>query len=464
MCNGVEIDTVPKANNSSHIEVIDDISRVKNIYLDLLNRATREINLLIPTSNGLKRLSMLGGLRILKEKCTNQNVKVRILSPLKANPLANGANTMLAELVILGKRRNFQIRPIEQMSDQQQRSTIVVVDRKFSLILELKDDTKDNFVDAIGPSIYSHSVSSVSSYTTIFENLWHQSELYEQIVHANRELEEKSQQIILKDKELQGLIFKLLEEDKSKDEFMSMVSHELKTPISVIKFYADMLLRINIMGAMNEQQKKALSTIHRNVEKLELLVNDILDVYRLDIGKMNISKESVDIAELVNQTISDLKSLLDEKDVKVETEFRDRQSLHCDAKRIAQVLSNLIKNSIDFVPREKGRIIIKTEYYDAAKQKHEMSENVSNPDEKMLLFSIEDNGPGIPIDKIGNIFKKFYQIDTSLTRKHGGTGLGLAICKGIVEAHGGFIWIDNSAAEGTLVKFTLPANSTGIKE
>ena len=245
---------------------------------------------------------------------------------------------------------------------------------------------------------------------------------------------------------------------------MSMVSHELKTPISVIKFYADMLLRINIMGAMNEQQKKALSTIHRNVEKLELLVNDILDVYRLDIGQMNISKESVDIAELVTQTISDLKSLLDEKDVNVETEFRDRQSVDCDAKRIAQVLSNLIKNSIDFIPREKGRIVIKTENYDAAKQKHKINENVSKPDEKMLLFSIEDNGPGIPIDKIGNIFKKFYQIDTSLTRKHGGTGLGLAICKGIVEAHGGFIWIDNYATEGTLVKFTLPADSKGIKE
>lgn len=93
-----------------------------------------------------------------------------------------------------------------------------------------------------------------------------------------------------------------------------------------------------------------------------------------------------------------------------------------------------------------------------------MSENIIYPIEKMILFSVEDNGPGIPADKLDNIFKKFYQIDTSLTRKHGGTGLGLAICKGIVEAHGGLIWVDKSSNKGTIVKFTLPANSTNEKQ
>ena len=93
-----------------------------------------------------------------------------------------------------------------------------------------------------------------------------------------------------------------------------------------------------------------------------------------------------------------------------------------------------------------------------------MSENIIYPIEKMILFSVEDNGPGIPADKLDNIFKKFYQIDTSLTRKHGGTGLGLTICKGIVEAHGGKIWIDKSSNKGTIVKFTLPANGTNEKQ
>jgi signal transduction histidine kinase len=421
---------------------------------------------MIPTLKGLERFSRLGGFRILKEKIANQNIKVRILSPIRVNPSDIGTkrkNDILSEIVVLGKKRNFQIRRIEQVMDQQQKSTIVVVDRKFSLILELKDDSKNDFVEAIGPSIYSRSSSSVSSYATIFENLWHQSELYEQIVHANRALEEKSQQITLKDNELQGLIFKLLEQDKSKDEFMSMVSHELKTPISVIKFYTDMLLRKNILGIINEQQGKALTTIHRNVEKLELLVNDILDVYKLDIGKMSITKGSVNIADLVNQTISDLRSLLDEKGIEVVTEFKEAQNVNCDAKRIGQVLSNLIKNSIDFVPGVKGKIIIKTDRYNSSTEKHAMQENMYKPYEHMTLISIEDNGPGIPLDKLDNIFNKFYQIDTSLTRKHGGTGLGLAICKGIVEAHDGFIWVDRSSSLGTLIKFTLPINSTDNK-
>jgi hypothetical protein len=161
----------------------------------------------------------LAGFRILKEKIANQNIKVRILSPIRVSPYDIGTrrkNDILSEIVVLGKKHNFQIRRIEQVMDQQQKSTIVVVDRKFSLILELKDDSKNDFVEAIGLSIYSRSSSSVSSYATIFENLWLQSELYEQIVHANRALEEKSQQITLKDNELQGLIFKLLEQDKSK--------------------------------------------------------------------------------------------------------------------------------------------------------------------------------------------------------------------------------------------------------
>ncbi len=124
-----------------------------------------------------------------------------------------------------------------------------------------------DFIEAIGPSIYSNSTSSVLSYVTIFENLWQQSELYDQIKLANERLAEKSEQIVLKDKELQNLIFKLLQEDKSKEEFMSMVSHELKTPISVIKFYTDMLLKISKMGQTTDAQKKALATIYRNVDR-----------------------------------------------------------------------------------------------------------------------------------------------------------------------------------------------------
>lgn len=455
--------TEKKAISGNLIKVIQDVSRARGLYLNLLKQATEEIMLMIPTSKGLDRLNNMGGVQILKHKSTNSGVKVRILTPLRGTHTI-GESNVLREFASIGKRHNFQTKAIEQMTGEQPRCIILVVDRKFSLIMELKDDSKDSFIEAIGPSIYSSSTFSVLSYVTIFENLWQQSELYEQIKLANERLAEKSEQIILKDKELQNLIFKLLQEDKSKEEFMSMVSHELKTPISVIKFYTDMLLKISKMGQTTDAQKKALATIYRNVDKLELLVNDILDVYKLDIGKMNITKSHVNVAELVNETISDLNSFIIEKNINVLTEIKDIQSVNCDHKRIEQVLSNLIKNSIDFVPREKGIITIKVEHYDGTKDKHHMKESNIYSIENMTLFSVEDNGPGIPVDKLDNIFKKFYQIDTSLTRKHGGTGLGLTICKGIVESHGGIIWIENPSNEGTVVKFTLPVDGTEEKK
>jgi len=219
-----------------------------------------------------------------------------------------------------------------------------------------------------------------------------------------------------------------------------------------------MLLKARIMGDVNEKQKKALYTIHRNIEKLELQVNDILDVYKLDIGKLNLSKSPINITELINQTVADLKSFSDDKEVRIITEFAHTQNAYGDPRRVGQVISNLIKNSLDFVPRHSGRIVVKTENFDNVKNKNDLNESHGFSTQDKILFTVEDNGIGIPSDRIDNVFKKFYQIDTSYSRKHGGTGLGLAICKGIIEAHGGLIWIDKSSSQGTVVKFTVPTN------
>jgi signal transduction histidine kinase len=113
--------------------------------------------------------------------------------------------------------------------------------------------------------------------------------------------------------------------------------------------------------------------------------------------------------------------------------------VHCDQRRIDQVITNMIKNSLDFVPADTGKIILRV-----------------TKKENKIVFSVEDNGTGIPPDKVDSLFKKFYQIDTSMTRKHGGTGLGLAISKGIVEAHGGEMWVDKEYVGGAKFIFTLP--------
>ena len=219
-----------------------------------------------------------------------------------------------------------------------------------------------------------------------------------------------------------------------------MVSHELKTPIVPIKMYAEMFLFTDSLGPMNEKQNKAIQSIYRSIQKLELLVSDVMDVYRLDMGKLKFSKADVDIASLVDQTISEMKPLVVDKQIELKSDIKIAGRVFCDPERIEQVLSNLIKNSIDFVPSKDGKIIIRAEKGEDSK----------------VTFTVEDNGIGIKPDKASKLFQKFYQIDTSATRKHGGTGLGLAICKGIVEAHGGSIWVDKNYVNGTAIKFTLP--------
>jgi signal transduction histidine kinase len=259
------------------------------------------------------------------------------------------------------------------------------------------------------------------------------------------ELEKANKELTIKETELEKAYGSLKESEKAKEEFISMVSHELKTPIVPIKIYSEMLLKTNSLGALNDKQKKVMQIVARSIEKLEVLVGDVLDVYKLDMGKLTLSKYDVDIAELINRTISDLTPITVEKQIEIKSDIRTatEESVFCDPKRIEQVLSNLVKNSVDFVPERDGRITIRVE-------------KDLNPNSEAFIFTVEDNGIGITPGERQNLFNKFYQIDTSVSRKHGGTGLGLAICRGIVEAHGGKIWVDDNYTNGAAFKFTLP--------
>ena len=218
-----------------------------------------------------------------------------------------------------------------------------------------------------------------------------------------------------------------------------MINHELKTPLVPIKGYTDMLLFPKIMGDLNEKQKKAINSISYNVGKLELLISDILDVYKLDMGKLNLSKKDVDVNQLITSNMLEFKPLAGQKNTKIDADIQYSGVVYCDRRRIDQVITNMIKNAIDFVPADTGKIMLRV-----------------SKKGNQIIFSVEDNGIGIPPNKIDSLFKKFYQIDTSMTRKHGGTGLGLAISKGIVEAHGGEMWVDKEYVDGAKFIFTLP--------
>jgi signal transduction histidine kinase len=309
----------------------------------------------------------------------------------------------------------------------------ILVSEKISRpIMELENATREILSGNYNYPIRRHSLAS----DEIVE-LTEQFDKMRDTIKANEKLTIRGHQ-------LEKANVDLIRIERAKEEFISMVSHELKTPLGPAKGYLEMLLRPKIGGKLSDKQAKYIGIIYRNILKMETLVGDVLDIYKLDMGRLNFSKKNTEVQSLINSVILDLKPLAIANNIELQTEIRVDKgtTIFCDSKRIEQVFSNLIKNSLDFVCENTGRIII--------------TAREPKDDESVVYFLVEDNGIGISPDKVDNLFQKFYQIDTTATRKHGGTGLGLVICKGIIEAHGGSIWIDKSYTNGLRIIFTIP--------
>ncbi len=415
-------------------QVIQVPSRILELFINLVRQAKEEVLLVLPTINAFYREERLGIIRLLKEAALDRDIDVRILTPTN-----DDIEQKISNIVAL-EQGKLAIQPIERITGVTITTvTIVVIDRKESLAIEKIDDSKDNFLEATGSATYSNSEPTVLSYLSIFESLWQQTELYMNVKETNRQLEHANEQI--------------LATERAKEEFISMISHELKTPLAPLKGYAQMLQRPKIMRAeLNELQKKAVEAMSRNIDKLQALVDDVMDVYKLDIGKLKFSMTDTDITKMVNESIAELKPLTINKKVDITTYIKNNGTVYCDPNRIEQVISNLVRNSIDFVPDNgSGKITVRVQ-----------RDNKGSNDD-MTLFSIEDNGIGINPNKAERLFQKFYQIDTGFTRRHAGTGLGLVICKGIIDAHGGKIWLDKSYRGGAAIKFTLPQKGKQVE-
>jgi len=421
-------------------EVIQVPYKIQELFIKLVKSAKEEVSLVLPTTNAFNREERLGIIQMLKEAALEHNVSVRILTPANID-VEKKIRGISAPSDQEGQSLGLEIRPIETTWGATITTvTVVVVDRKESLAMEKIDDSKDSFLEATGSATYSNSQPTVSSYLSVFESMWQQSELYTHVREANKRLEYANEQLLVT--------------EKAKEEFISMISHELKTPLVPLKGYAQMLLRPKFMGGaeLNERQKTAIEAMSRNIEKLEALIEDVMDVYKLDMGKLKFSMTDTDITKLINETISELRPLAIARKIELTTEIIANGTVFCDPNRIDQVLSNLIKNSIDFVPDNgNGKINVRVQ-----KERGDDESDVN-------LFTVEDNGIGINPEKADKLFQKFYQIDTGPARKHSGTGLGLVICRGIIEAHGGKIWVDKTYGSGAAIKFTLPQIKKQLK-
>ncbi|MCH7968030.1 MAG: HAMP domain-containing histidine kinase [Thaumarchaeota archaeon] len=229
--------------------------------------------------------------------------------------------------------------------------------------------------------------------------------------------------------------------DIAKDEFLAMITHELKTPLVPIQGYADLLLSEHL-GELTTIQKERLTIIKDSATSLLDIISDLLDVQKLELGQLRLMKENISIKKSIEKAIESFKPKVIQDEIKLALNSPDIIVTH-DPERIAQVISNLIKNSITAVKPKTGVIQVNVE---------ELPTEVK--------ISVNDNGTGIPIDKRKDLFTKFYQVDTTLTRERAGSGLGLAICKGIVKNHGGKIWVESTPNVGSTFIFTIPKTLT----
>jgi signal transduction histidine kinase len=216
-----------------------------------------------------------------------------------------------------------------------------------------------------------------------------------------------------------------------------MITHELKTPLVAIIGYSSMLLK-GRLGELSELQRQKLQVMFRNAERLTALIQDILDVQKLELGQLNIHPVEVSSKKIIEESISSLKPDAEGRGIKLLADIDSDCIVKCDQDRIVQVMVNLLTNAIKFSP-DNTSIVVR-----------------SSADANSAIFSVRDNGTGIPKEKQDKLFTKFYQVDTKLTRKVSGTGLGLVICKGIIEAHGGKIWFESIEGKGSLFSFSLP--------
>jgi signal transduction histidine kinase len=411
---------------SPFIETIRDPIEVQMVTFNHIQSATEELLVIFSTANAFfRQIVVAGGMRLCKEAVSERNVKIRILTP-RDDRIDKIVQELLQEQLQEGKQQEQQqksridIRFIEP--SLQTKVTVLVIDRKFSLSVELKDDTKNNSFEAIGLATYSNSTPTVLSYASIFESLWTQTELYEQVKEAHEQLKMH---------------------DKLQKEFIDVAAHELRTPIQPILGLSQVLQ--SKIKNNNIEYKELVDTVVRNAKRLQQLTENILDITKIESNSLQLNKEQFNLREMVLNAMADCDSQLKEYD-NIRLELVSKEVfVEADKARIGQVISNLLNNAVKFTQEggKGGTISVTLEEH---KDEHDDNHN------KEVIVCIKDTGIGLAPEIMPRLFTKF------AAKSEKGTGLGLFISKSIVEAHGGKIWAENNpdGKKGATFYFSLP--------
>ncbi|HYT03001.1 MAG TPA: hybrid sensor histidine kinase/response regulator, partial [Candidatus Acidoferrum sp.] len=301
----------------------------------------------------------------------------------------------------------IQLRNIETSSAT--KSTIIIIDRKESLVTELNDDSKDTFVDSLGFATYSNSRSTVLSYVSIFESFWLQTEMYK----------------------------KVKETERMQKEFIGIAAHELRNPIQPILGLAE-IVKSKIKDA---KQYESLDIIIRNAKRLKRLTEDILDVTKIESQSLDLKKEQFNLSDVITNAMNDIMTSIDflrkSQRNAIKLLYHQPQDIfiQADKGRITQVIFNLLSNAVKST--EEGTISVSLE---------------KKEDNDHVVISVKDTGAGIDPGILPRLFTKF------ATKSFAGTGLGLYISKSIVEAYGGKIGAENNSdGRGATFAFSLPS-------
>jgi two-component system, OmpR family, sensor histidine kinase VicK len=390
------IHEIEEGNEPEFFDVIIDNVKASQVLNDMTKSVKKEALILLPNDKALVRIDRLGIVDSLL-KASGDGATVKIICPLTEE------NSMIQKKI---SESSPDIRILDSNISPY---GMYIIDREKFLRAELKKPGADNFSDAIGLVVYSNRRITVDSFQSIFELLWNEHTLIEELRKA----------------------------DRMQKEFIGIAAHELKTPIQAI------LGMSGLLKYYPERTDEVIEVIRRNAVRLKRLSTNILDVTRIESQTLKLDKERFNIRDLVPNIIEDYKE-------RIQSSTNDRVKLiydndenvnnypiviEADKERIVQIISNLLSNSIQFT--SEGYISL------------EMATKVEDNE---VIVTIRDTGIGINPEIMPRLFSKF------VTRSQQGTGLGLFISKNIIEAHGGKIWAENNVLDGrgTTLSFTLP--------
>ena len=397
---------IEKGVEPSDIEIIENPREAMKRAQQIIRLAKHEVLRIYPSLNTFRRHVRIGMIDLIQEVLKN-GAKVRILIPADEDQISQ----ILDEVVV--ESPQLEIRSIDKSLQTQM--GVIVVDRKESLIVELRDDTKENYYDAAGLAAYSNSRPIALSYVSIFESLWKQGELYEQL---------KAYNIMQRD-------------------FINIAAHELRTPIQPILGLSQV-----VSPRVGEEEREHMKVIIRNAKRLQRLTENILDVTKIDNHSLKLQKERFNLIDLISRIVQDFRNQIDNPNLLLVCQFEEKQEdkndltfVRADKSRLIQVISNLLSNAIKFT--NEGIISVNVE-----KQVKEKEKGIRQDE---AIITVRDVGVGIDSKLLDRLFSKF------ATKSFAGTGLGLFISKNIVEAHGGRIWAENNSdGRGASFIFTLP--------